>query len=169
MANENNYFVFSYDAKYEMLVRNHVAYLRNRINEDKSISINVVECDLYEIILSILVERGYLLKNFAMEKKSGSARVYQAITHTLRLTQSDDQVIEYIKTHVKSGDIIFITGVGKAFPFIRSHTVLNNIFKAADHCPVILFFPGTFDGQELNLFGALKDANYYRAVPLVED
>ncbi|SFG31307.1 DUF1788 domain-containing protein [Sporolactobacillus nakayamae] len=169
LANEDNYYIFQYIPEYEMLVRDHIAYLKQRINDDHNISFNVTEFDLYEIILSVLGKKGYLAKNFEMEQRYGSEKVYKATSHTLRLTQDDDQVIKYIREHVQSGNIIFITGVGKAFPLIRSHMILNNLFHATDHTPVILFFPGNYDGQELNLFNALKDDNYYRAFPLVAD
>jgi hypothetical protein len=36
-----------------------------------------------------------------------------------------------------------------------------------DETPVVMFFPGSYDGQELRLFNTLKDDNYYRAFPLV--
>lgn len=169
LGNEVGYYVFDYDPKAEMLVRDHIAYLKERINGDDTNDLRIVECDLYEIILDVLNKKGYLEKNFAMEKQRGSAYVLKATTKTLRLTQPHDQVIGYIKERVKPGDIVFITGVGKAFPFIRSHTVLNNMYKAADNIPVVLFFPGKYDGQELSLFGEIKDDNYYRAFPLVDE
>jgi hypothetical protein len=64
-------------------------------------------------------------------------------------------------------DIIFITGVGKAYPIIRSHTVLNNLHSRIDTTPVIMFFPGVYD-SELRLFGEITDDNYYRALRLIE-
>lgn len=36
-----------------------------------------------------------------------------------------------------------------------------------DNVPVVLFYPGNYDGQELVLFGEIKDDNYYRAFKLV--
>ena len=65
-------------------------------------------------------------------------------------------------------DIVFLTGVGKVWPIIRSHTVLNNLHRALDKVPVVLFFPGTYDGGSLMLFNEIKDDNYYRAFQLVD-
>ncbi|CAM3261159.1 DUF1788 domain-containing protein [Sporolactobacillus spathodeae] len=169
LTNQANYYIFSYDPKDEMMVREHVRYLVDRINDDPATARHVVEFDLYEMMLKILKEKGYLDKNFAMEEKYGSGRILEATRRTLRLTQDDDQVIKYIREHVSPGEIILITGVGKAFPIIRSHEILNNIFKASDNSPVILFFPGSYTGQELVLFNTVKDDNYYRAVPIVQD
>ena len=44
---------------------------------------------------------------------------------------------------------------------MRSHTVLNNLHQVIDNVPVVLFYPGNYDGQELVLFGEIKDDNYY--------
>jgi hypothetical protein len=62
---------------------------------------------------------------------------------------------------------VFITGVGKCYPFVRSHNVLNNLHQVLDSVPVVMFFPGKYSGQDLRLFGTIKDDNYYRAFKLV--
>lgn len=65
-------------------------------------------------------------------------------------------------------DVIFITGVGEVFPYIRSHNVLNNLQSTAKQQPTVMFFPGAYthsleDGASLELFGRLHDDKYYRA------
>ena len=64
-------------------------------------------------------------------------------------------------------DLVLLTGVGAAFPLVRSHTVLNNLHAVVDRVPLVMFFPGSYSGHDLRLFGLLKDDNYYRAFPLV--
>ena len=105
-----------------------------------------------------------------MEEKKNSEYVFNATSKTLRLTSqgSDNKIVQYIKENTNSDDIVFLTGVGKVWPIIRSHTVLNNLHRAVDHVPVVLFFPGTYDGQSLVLFNEIKDDNYYRAFQLVD-
>ncbi|MFD1067997.1 DUF1788 domain-containing protein [Oceanobacillus locisalsi] len=168
LGNEVGYHIFDYHPEYEMLVRNHVAFLKDRINHDSS-SQRIVEFDLYEVVLEILDDKGYLQKNFQMEEKKGSSYVLNATRKALRLTLNNDLVIQYIAERVQENDIIFITGIGKVFPMIRSHVILNNLHKAAGQIPVVLFFPGRYDGQELQLFGEIKDENYYRAFQLVSE
>ena len=119
-------------------------------------------------MLEILDGKGYLQKNIEMEKKKGSEYVFNATKKTLRLTLKNDMIVEYIVDRVEPNDIVFITGVGKAWPIIRSHTVLNNLHKAIDQVPVVMFFPGEYDGLELVLFDEIKDDNYYRAFQLVD-
>ena len=65
-------------------------------------------------------------------------------------------------------DVLFISGVGEVFPYIRSHNVLNNLQSTAKDRPTVMFFPGTYTqsletGASLDLFGRLHDDKYYRA------
>lgn len=168
LGNEIGYHIFDYQPEYEMLVREHVTFLKERINNDNT-ELHIKEFDLYEVVLDILDGKGYLQKNFQMEWKKGSQHVLNATRKALRLTLNNDLVINYIGERVAQNDIVFITGIGKVFPIIRSHVILNNLHNAVGQIPVVLFFPGRYDGQELQLFGAIKDENYYRAFQLVSD
>ena len=167
LGNEIGYYIFDYEPRYEMLVREHVRFLKQKIN-DGDYGFHIKEFDLYEIMLELLDTKGYLEKNFKMEQVKGSEFIFNATKRTLRLTENDDLIIQYIKDRVVKGDVVFITGVGKAWPIIRSHTVLNNLHQVLDEVPVIMFFPGVYDGRELVLFEEIKDDNYYRAFKLVD-
>lgn len=167
LGNEIGYHIFDYDPKYEMFVREHIAYIKERVNNVNS-DVYIKEFDLYEVVLEILQDKGFLEKNFEMEEKKGSDFVLNATKKALRLTLNNDLVVQYITERVKPIDIVFLTGIGKAFPIIRSHTVLNTLQKKVDQVPVVMFFPGIYDGQELVLFGEIKDDNYYRAFQLID-
>ncbi|HDR7586562.1 MULTISPECIES: DUF1788 domain-containing protein [Bacillus] len=166
LGNEIGFYIFDYDPKYEMLVREHIVYMQERLKNDSSLHIR--EFDLYEVMLEILEEKGYLQKNIDMEQKKGSDFILNATRKALRLTSNNDLVVQYITDRVQPNDIVFLTGVGKVFPIIRSHTILNNLHKAVDKVPLVMFFPGTYDGLELVLFGEIKDDNYYRAFQLID-
>lgn len=167
LGNEIGYYIFDYNPKYELLVREHIKFIKHKINDD-NLDINIKEFDLYEIMLEILSKKNYLLKNIEMEEKKGSEFVFNATKKALRLTLKNDIIVEYIVNRVQTNDIVFITGVGKAWPIIRSHTVLNNLYKAIDKVPVVMFFPGEYDGLTLVLFDEIKDDNYYRAFQLID-
>lgn len=166
-SNEVGYYVFDYPANEEMRVREYVEYLVNKINKRKS-GFTIVNFDLYDIVIEILQEKGYLEKCFEFEKKNGLERVIKAVGSTLRITDEDGLIIRYISERTPQNSVVFLTGVGKCFPILRSHTVLNNLHQVIDHVPVIMFYPGKYDGQELVLFSQIKDDNYYRAFKLVD-
>lgn len=167
LGNEIGFYIFDYDPSDELIVREHIKFLKQKINNEDS-EIQIKEFDLYEIILEILEEKGYLNKVFEMEKQKGTEYIINAVKKTLRLTHNNDLVVEYIRNRVNDNDIVFLTGVGKAWPIIRSHTILNTLHAVIDHVPLVMFFPGIYDGLELKLFGEIKDDNYYRAFKLIE-
>ncbi len=76
---------------------------------------------------------------------------------------SNNLILKYIQEHINSNSIVVISGVGKIFPFVRSHKILNNLHQCIDTVPVIMFYPGKFEDGYLSLFGEIKDDNYYRA------
>ena len=86
----------------------------------------------------------------------------------LRITAKDSMIVSHIEKNTPEKSIVFLTGIGKCYPILRAHTVLNNLHQVIDHVPVVLFYPGKYDGQELMLFSEIKDDNYYRAFQLVE-
>lgn len=70
-------------------------------------------------------------------------------------------------------DVLFLSGIGEVFPYIRSHNVLNNLQSTAKARPTVMFFPGEYKyslehGASLELFGRLHDDKYYRAFNIFE-
>jgi hypothetical protein len=163
IGNEIGFYVFDYDPEHEPLVQKHLPTLRSKL-EGQPQALTVVEINLYQTTLDILNSRGFLQKAFDLEAKSGSAKLAKSIKPIVR----PEQIIEYVQGRLSGHeDIILITGVGASWPILRSHTVLNNLHPVLDKVPVVMFFPGSYDGHELNLFNTLKDDNYYRAFPLI--
>ena len=167
LGNEVGYYIFDYPPEEEMYVRERIEHIKNK-NEDSSNDYKIAVFDLYEIMLKILTDKGYLDKCYEIERKKGFNKLSTAIANLLRVNSTDGLIVEYIKNHTPEKAVIFITGIGKCFPIIRSHTVLNNLHLVIDNVPVILFYPGKYNGQELILFGEIKDGNYYRAFKLVD-
>ncbi len=167
LGKEIGYHIFDYDPKDEMTVKKYLPHIKKEI-EIHHKHLSVVELNLYHIVLDILSSKNYLKKNFTMEQKRGSQFVLNATRKSLRLTLDNDLIVQYIKEHVQDHDIIFITGVGEVYPIIRSHVILNNIHRAIDDQPVIMFYPGKYSGQDLMLFGEVSDGNYYRAFRLID-
>ena len=167
LGNEVGYYIFDYPAEDELVVRERVEYIRHK-NEKCSDGFKAVVFDLYDIIISILSEKGYLEKCFDFEKTKGFERIIKAVGNTLRTTAADSLIVNYIKENTPDNSVVFIIGIGKCYPILRSHTVLNNLHQVMDKVPVVMFYPGKYDEQELVLFGEIKDDNYYRAFKLVD-
>ena len=167
LGNEVGYYIFDYPAEQELLVRERIAYMKRK-NEQSADEYHIVEFDLYNIIIDILQQKGYLEKCFEFEKTRGFDRITKAVGNMLRITAKDSMIVSHIEKNTPEKSIVFLTGIGKCYPILRAHTVLNNLHQVIDHVPVVLFYPGKYDGQELMLFSEIKDDNYYRAFQLVE-
>ena len=167
LGNEVGYYIFDYPAEQELLVRERIAYMKRK-NEQSADEYRIVQFDLYNIIIDILQQKGYLEKCFEFEKKRGFDRITKAVGNMLRITAKDSMIVSHIEKNTPEKSIVFLTGIGKCYPILRAHTVLNNLHQVIDHVPVVLFYPGKYDGQELMLFSEIKDDNYYRAFQLVE-
>lgn len=167
LGNEVGYYIFDYPADQELFVRERIEYIRKK-NENSNDEYKIVVFDLYDITISILKEKGYLEKCYEFEKKKGVERITKSVGNMLRITSADSLIIQHIKENTPEKAVIFITGIGKSYPILRSHTLLNNLHQVIDNVPVVMFYPGNYDGQELVLFGEIKDDNYYRAFKLVD-
>lgn len=167
LGNEVGYYIFDYHAEQELYVRERIEYIRKK-NAQSNDDYKIVVFDLYDIVIDILSQKGYLEKCYDFEKNKGFERITKSISNMLRITSTDSLIVNYIKENTPDKAIVFITGIGKCYPILRAHTVLNNLHQVIDNVPVIMFYPGKYDGQELVLFERIKDDNYYRAFKLVD-
>ena len=166
VANEVRYYVFDYEPCDELIIRDKIKALKKQNNPDAD-GFQIVEFDLYEMVISILEEKGYIDKCVKFEEQKGMEYLYTAVTKMLRLTNDDNLIVNRILDNTPENAVVFLTGVGKVFPFVRSHNVLNNLHQVLDSVPVVMFYPGTWNGQSLSLFGTITEGNYYRAFPLI--
>lgn len=165
-ANDMKFYIFDYSPQDEMIIRNEVKKLKGR-NPD------IVEFDLYEMMLEIIEEQGYtedvILAEKDYDKQHLLSEIFQPI---LSVEETDNDFLEKFKVIQDDGTkIILVTGVGKSYPVIRSHTILNNLQNIFKHNPVVMMYPGRYEikkAMTLRLFDRLDDDNYYRAFPLVE-
>ena len=167
LGNEVGYYIFDYPPEKEMQVREKVGYLKEKY-ESSPDGFRVVVYDLYDLIIDTLEAKDYIEKTAKMENDKGLERVVQAVGRTMRIAGEDNLIVQHIKENTPPNSVVFLTGIGKCYPLLRSHTVLNTLHQVFDEVPVVMFFPGKYDGQELVLFGEIKDDNYYRAFKLVD-
>lgn len=168
LGNEVGYYVFDYPAEQEFFVRERMKYLISKYQNNNDFTL--VEFDLYDIIMDLLIKEGFLDLCIEFEKTKGFGEISKAINEMLRMEEDDksNELLSYIKRNTPDNSIVFLTGVGKCYPILRSHKILNNLHQFVDNVPVVMFFPGKYDGQSLMLFSEIKDDNYYRAFKLVD-
>ncbi len=155
-------------APYDIQLQNYaIEELENLVQKLKHQGISVLLLDLFELSVEILENNIGLDKIFQVEKKKTKEKFKKALQSTLNL---HERFIPLIKQKMKDSkpQILMIKGVGAVYPFIRSHNILNNLQSSVTDIPTLMFFPGEYNGKALNLFGDLKDDNYYRAFNIFE-
>ena len=167
LGGELNFHIFDYDPTDEIIVRNYIKNFVKNYSHTNS-KIKPIVFDLFEMILELLEREDVLNDAIELEQQEGTDSLFNATSEILKA----DNFKELIKNKMDNHNLVLITGVGKSFPLVRSHTILNNLHSLLDKVPVIMFYPGMYDQKELSLFNGskfdgLKDDNYYRAFRLV--
>lgn len=165
LGNEVPFFICSFEpAKTEGMYKEVIGPL---INNLKNNGVKVLKVDLYDLSVELLKNRGIWERTLEAESEISKPELKDLLQSVLDV---ESHIIPAISKKMKETDfdVLFITGVGEVFPYIRSHTVLNNLQSTAKEKPTIMFFPGEYKqseekGSSLNLFGRLLDDNYYRA------
>lgn len=160
LSNEVGIHVFNYNPQHELIVRDFIKRLVNMPCD----GYRIIELDLYKILLEILEEKRVLRTVASLEEKKGKAYLLEQLQKIA--TQERFLAKMRYEPH-QPGDVIFLTGVGKVYPFMRSHIMLNSMQKEFSDVPIVMFYPGEYNGQSLILFNKFHDANYYRAFNLL--
>ena len=143
--------------------------LRNQL---ANMGIQVLLINLFDLSIEIIKERGIWERTLEVEKTIPKDQFVEQLQSVL---DPEKHIIPAIATRLNDQkyDVLFITGVWEVFPYIRSHTILNNLQSTAKYLPTVMFFPGEYqhsslDGSSLDLFGLLHDDNYYRAFDIYQ-
>lgn len=167
LGNELSFYIFDYEPRDELIVRKEFPNLLTYIEKMRP-DIHFQVFDLYEIIIHFFEERRYMEKNFKKEQKIGSEKIIQKMQEGLKIATERDEIIQYIREHLDPEAVIILTGIGKSFPILRSHTILNNLQSILQDQSLLMLYPGKFENNTLKLFDIYHDDNYYRAFRIVE-
>lgn len=162
LGGEIPFFISTYNPEQELEIVKAIRGLKNKLEKK---GIKILELNLYDIAIDILNEELGEGEIFELEKQMDKEEFKSALQSVLDM---NEVFMPKIKRLIEgnSAQVYFLTGVGNVYPFIRSHNILNNLQNVAKEAPTVMFFPGKYTGQSLDLFGKLKDDNYYRAFNL---
>lgn len=156
LSNEVNIRIFCYDASEEMIVTHFLEQLKT----DQSLKCRLIECNLYKTFLSICNDFDITDAIPEMEINDGA----DFLLEQLHAAAGEEEYIQRINllSH-EYGDVLLLTGVGDVFPFMRVHSMLEALQPYFSDIPILVMYPGIFDGHYLQLFGRLKPNDFYRA------
>lgn len=155
LSNEVNIRFFCYDPKDEMTIRHFTEQIKN-----EKLNCRLIQYDLYEVFLDILRDKRIYDRVDSLEEKRGKDFIKKqfekncdARTFAAKLNYPDH----------RKNDVVMISGVGKVFPFMRVHSLLEAMQPLFTDVPILVLYPGEFDGHYVRLFNKLKKNEYYRA------
>jgi hypothetical protein len=159
------FFLCPFSVKQKLEIEDMLPRLIKRI---KDAHINVVEINLYDLSLDYLRKNELFEQLCEIEQDTEKGYFLESLQSILDIESILIPEIEQIIASVNKIDVLFLTGVGEVFPYIRTHNILNNLQRVAKAFPTLLFFPGEYEqslekGASLRLFGKLPDDKYYRA------
>ncbi|MGM0340740.1 DUF1788 domain-containing protein [Enterococcus sp. AZ007] len=164
LGNEVGYYIFDYDPKDELIVRDHMKEISGMsIGVEKDYAVKVF--NLYTIMLEYLEQRGFTEKAIKMEEKRGMQKLVESIGRLLKMDQAEEENVffEYVSANTPEKSVVFLTGIGELYPLIRAHSILNKMHQVFDRVPVVMMYPGEYDKLSLTILNTNKDDNYYRA------
>jgi hypothetical protein len=164
IGKEVPFYICPYKPEDALEVESIQKHLANQLEQ---IGVRVLSINLYDLSMNILKKDGdfeWLIDN---EQRLPKQRILEEIQGILDV---QTVLVQEIGKQLNSNeyDVLFLSGVGEVYPYIRSHNVLNNLQSVAKQRPTLMFFPGAYTqsletGASLDLFGRLNDDKYYRA------
>lgn len=164
LGNEVPFFICPFNPKETVEMELLQRQLVNSLNND---GVAVLEINLYDLAVGLLKDRGIWEQVLAVEPTVSKDQLKELLQGVL---DPEQHLVPAIAEQIQAVpfDVLFLSGVGEVFPYIRSHNVLNNLQRVAKDRPTVMFFPGEYNhsletGASLELFSRLRDDKYYRA------
>lgn len=164
LGNEVPFFICPYNPEQSVEMERLQNQLANRLEQA---GVSILQINLYDLSKEILDERGIWEQIIEMETTVPKDQFKELLQGVL---DPETHLVPAIAVKLEASDfdVLFLSGVGEVFPYVRSHNVLNNLQSTAKEKPTVLFFPGAYthsldSGASLDLFGKLRDDKYYRA------
>ncbi|PIQ51625.1 MAG: cytoplasmic protein [Comamonadaceae bacterium CG12_big_fil_rev_8_21_14_0_65_59_15] len=167
LGNEIGFWVFDYPAERELDVRDFFAGTILPALSKHVPPIQTGTVDLLQLVTGLLEERKLLDKTLAMQQTKGDDSTLAALRSVLK----EDKLAQKVASQfdIAALDLLILTGVGAVYPMLRTHTLLSALHPIMGNTPLLMFFPGRYDGHSLRLFNMLAEDHYYRAFRLVPE
>jgi hypothetical protein len=168
-GDELPFYICPYEPDEKFKIIEETRLLKKKLFQEQ---IKVVECDLFEMTVERCKERKIWDKLKNGKKNIPKDRLKKTLQNIMAPDTHLKEIMreKYLK---QEHDLIFITGIGEVYPFLRTHSILNNLQSIIQDKPVVVFFPGKYtyhptNGTTLELFGRLHNDRFYRAFNIYE-
>ncbi|KDA07149.1 hypothetical protein DC31_01685 [Microbacterium sp. CH12i] len=170
LSKEVPFFIYHYPPAWALGVEEMRERVTNKLRSDDGLS--VVEVNLYDLAIRLLEERGVWQRILSLEPETDKSEFREMLQGMLDPHDHLAPAIRELLAQTPS-DIVFLTGIGEVFPFIRTHTVLENLQSVVVGRPMLAWFPGTYEftqakGHQLRALNLSASDSYYRAKDILE-
>lgn len=165
LGNEIGFWIFDYPPERELEVRAFLHEVVLPALAKRQPVLNVANINLFDLIISVLEDRKLLDKAIDMQQRKGD----EAVMASLRPVLKEDKLARNLaeKIDLPKLDMLILSGVGAAYPLLRTHTLLSALQSMMEDTPLLMLYPGRYDGHSFRLFNKLPEDHYYRAFQLV--
>ncbi|MGW0177316.1 DUF1788 domain-containing protein [Rhodococcus sp. NPDC003322] len=175
LSKEVPFFIYHFPPAWALDVDGMRDRVTTKLQSDDGIS--VVTINLYDLAVDLLTERGVwdrvlhaeptMDKTDFREMLQGMLDPHDHLAPAIRARLAAEPRTEPNRT------VVFLTGIGEVFPFIRTHTVLENLQSVVVGRPMLAWFPGTYEftqsaGHQLRALNLGASDSYYRAKDILE-
>lgn len=162
---EIGFWIFDYPPEEEVAMR---AFLHDVVIPSLAKhqpKIRTDDVNLFDLAIGLLEERKLLDKAIEMQRTQGDAKTLESLRRVLKEDKLAERLVS--QRNIAELDLLLIWNVGAVYPMLRTHTLLSALHAHMKDTPLVMFYPGKYDGYSLRLFSKLKDDHYYRAFRLV--
>jgi hypothetical protein len=167
LGNEIGFWIFDYPPEREMKMRDFLTRtVLSSLNKSQP-PIRAGAINLFDLVIQLPQERQLLNKAIDMQQTNGDEAVMAALRPVLKEDKLAQKVVAMVD--LDNIDLLILWGVGSAYPMLRTHTLLSALHPLMGRTPLLMFYPGRYDGYSLRLFNKLSEDHYYRAFRLIPE
>ena len=165
VGREISYYICPFAQKEAHQFEKEIQQLEERLRT--SGGINVLEINLYDLVEEILNGQGVWQDILDQEQNMSKDELNELMQSLLEPSRV---LVPAIAKKVRGTELqlLFISGCGEVFPYIRTHSLIENMQNVITEIPVVFLFPGDYtqtreNGSSLDLFDRFHSQRYYRA------
>lgn len=171
LANEVPYFILPYKPADEPKVG---GLRRKLVNRLRSAGVTVCDVDLWALAGELWQETGQWEQILAAESDLPKDAFAEAVGNVISPSSHlAPRIARTVAACEPAAQVVLLSNVGRLFPLVRAHAILNTLQPLLSDVPVVLAFPGSYkqsstQGSSLVLFDRMTDDDYYRAFDLLD-
>ena len=134
LGNEIGFWIFEYPPEQEMAVRSFLSEVVEPALRRRQPPLRYVCVNLLELVVDVLEHRKLFDKVIKMQAEKGDDAVFASLQGVLNQEKLAQRIVGL--HNPDELDMMIFTGVGAAYPLVRSHTLLNALHPLMKNTPL---------------------------------